>query len=149
MALRLISVAGMTSITSAAIVRRMHEQVFNASGDLDVIDEFVAEDYVDNTAPPEFRTGRESFRALAEHWRGAFPDISLVVDAVVAEGDLVALAWHGTGTHLGELMGIAATGRPGSISGISISKVADGRVVERWGNSDDLGLLRRLGVVPA
>jgi predicted ester cyclase len=139
----------MTSITSAAIVRRLHEQVFNASGDLAVIDEFVAEDYVDNTAPPQFRNGRASFRALAEHWRAAIPDIRLVVDSVVAEGDLVALAWRGTGTHLGELMGIPATGRQGSISGISISKVVDGRVVERWGNADDLGLLRRLGVVPA
>jgi steroid delta-isomerase-like uncharacterized protein len=139
----------MTSITSAAIVRRLHEQVFNASGDLAVIDEFVADDYVDNTAPPEFRTGRDSFRALAEHWRTAFPDIRLDVESVVAEGDVVALAWRGTGTHLGELLGIPATGRPGSISGISITKVVDGRVVERWGDSDDLGLLRTLGVVPA
>src|SRR5690349_7358516 len=134
----------MTSITSAAIVRRLHEQVFTSSGDLGVIDEFVADDYVDHTAPPGFGEGREAFRALAEHWRSAIPDIRLDVETVVADGDLVALAWRGTGTHLGELMGIPATGRPGAISGISITKVVEGRVVERWGNSDDLGLLRTL-----
>lgn len=142
------SVVGMTSITSAAIVRRLQEQVFNHDGDLAVIDEFVADDYVDHTVPPEFEHGREAFRSLAEHWRAAIPDMRVQVEEVLAEGDLVALAWRGTGTHLAELMGIPATGRAGATSGITISKVVDGRVVERWGNSDDLGLMRALGVVP-
>jgi len=136
-----------TTLTAAAIARRMHEQTFTHDGDLGVLDEFVAEDFLDHTAPPGFPSGRAGLRILAEHWRAAIPDIRTVVEDVVADGEYVAVAWRGTGTHLGELMGIPATGRAGGTTGVVIVRVLDGQVVERWGNSDDLGLMRTLGVI--
>ncbi len=131
-----------------AIVRRLYEAAFTHTGDLSVIDEFVAEDFVDHAGPPGLPPGREGFRQAALAWRHAFPDIALQVDALVAQGNTVALAWTGTGTHSGELMGIPPTGVVGQVVGMSFNRIVDGRLVERWGNSDDLGLLQQLGVIP-
>jgi predicted ester cyclase len=131
-----------------AIVRRLYEEAFTASGNLSVIDEFIAEDFIDHAGPPGLPPGREGFRLTALSWRQAFPDIELHVDALVGQGDMVAVAWTGTGTHRGELLGIPPTGVAGRVVGLSMNRIADGRIVERWGNSDDLGLLQQLGVVP-
>jgi predicted ester cyclase len=131
-----------------AIVRRLYEEAFTNSGDLSVIDEFVAEGFIDHAGPPGLPAGREGFRLAVLSWRQAFPDIALRVDALVGQGDMVAVAWTGSGTHQGELMGIAPTGVAGQVVGLSMNRIADGRVVERWGNSDDLGLLQQLGVIP-
>ncbi len=134
--------------THKAIVRRLYEEAFSHTGDLAVIDEFIAGDFVDHAAPPGLAPGREGFKQLVGIWRRAVPDLWLTVDAIVAEGDLVAIAWTSGGTHQGELMGIPPTGRTGKVAGITFSRLADGRIVERWGNSDDLGLLQQLGVIP-
>ena len=131
-----------------AIIRRLYEAAFTHTGDLSIIDEFVAEDFVDHAGPPGLPLGREGFRQAVLAWRHAFPDIALHVDALVAQGNTVALAWTGTGTHGGELMGIPPTGVVGRALGISFNRIIDGRLVERWGNSDDLGLLQQLGVIP-
>jgi steroid delta-isomerase-like uncharacterized protein len=131
-----------------AIVRRLYEQAFNHTGDLAVIEEFIATDFNDHAALPGLPPGREGFRQAVLAWRHAFPDLTLTVDAVVAAEDAVVIAWTGRGTHRGELMGIPPTGVAGQVVGISFNRIADGRVVERWGNSDDLGLLQQLGVIP-
>jgi predicted ester cyclase len=131
-----------------AIVRRLYEEAFTHSGDLSVIDEFVAEEFVDHAGPPGLPPGREGFRLAVLAWRQAFPDIALHVDTVVAQGNTVAIAWTGTGTHQGVLMGIPPTGVAGQVVGMSMNRIVDGRLVERWGNSDDLGLLQQLGVIP-
>jgi predicted ester cyclase len=68
---------------------------------------------------------------------------------LVAEGDLVAGPWRATGTHQGELMGIPATGKPISISGMGMDRVVDGKIVESWGNWDAMGMMAQLGVIPA
>ncbi len=138
----------MEQAASKAIVRRLYEEAFNHAGDLGVIDEFIAADFVDHSAPPESPSGREGFRMLVLAWRTAFPDITLRIDALLGADDTVVIAWTGVGTHRGELMGIPATGVAGSISGITFNRLADGRIAERWGNSDDLGLLQQLGVIP-
>lgn len=135
--------------TYKAIVRRLYTEAFNHGGDLAAIDEFIAVDFVDHAAPPGLPPGREGFKVLVTAWRSAIPDIWFTVDTVVAEGDTVALAWTGGGTQNGELMGIPPTGRQGRLSGMTFNRIADGRIVERWGNSDDLGLLQQLGVMPA
>ena len=131
-----------------AIVRRLYEQVFHHQGDLSVIDEFIAADFVDHSGPPGLPPGREGFKQLALMWRHAFPDIRLTIDSILAQGDQVVVAWTGSGTHLGELMGIAPTGISGSTTGITFNRLSGGQVVERWGNSDDLGLMRLLGAIP-
>jgi predicted ester cyclase len=131
------------------IVRRVNEEAFSADGDLAVIDEFVAPDLVDHTAPPHLQHGNQSLKQLAQLWRAAFPDLAVTVQEVMAEGDLVVIAWQGGGTHLGDLMGIPPTGKRGFMTGITFNRVQDGRIVERWGNNDQLGLFTQLGLMPA
>lgn len=132
-----------------AIVRRVNEEAFSADGDLAVIDEFVAADLVDHTAPPHLQHGNQSLKRLAQLWRTAFPDLKVTVHDIVAEDDLVVIAWSGGGTHLGDLMGIPPTGKQGFMAGITFNRMRDGRIVERWGNNDQLGLFIQLGLVPA
>jgi predicted ester cyclase len=67
-------------------------------------------------------------------------------ETVVADDDSIAFAYTITGTHHGPLMGLAPTGKKIKIRGVQISKFKDGKMVERWGSSDELGLLQQLGV---
>ena len=131
------------------IVRRVNEEAFSADGDLSVIDEFVAADLVDHTAPPDLQHVNQSLKQLALIWRKAFADLKVTVHEIVAEGDLVVIAWSGGGTHTGELMGIPPTGKTGYMTGITFNRMQDGRIVERWGNNDQAGLFVQLGLIPA
>ena len=74
--------------------------------------------------------------------RAAFPDVRITVHDVIAAEDKVVLRWHSEGTHRGELAGLAPTGARGSVSGISIDRWKDGKVVESWSQWDNLGLAR-------
>lgn len=139
----------MSSQQYKTIVRRVNEQAFSADGDLSVIDEFVAADLIDHTAPPHLQHGNQSLKELALIWRRAFPDLKVTVHDIVAEGDLVVIAWSGGGTHLGELMGIPPTHKTGYMSGITFNRMEDGRIAERWGNNDQVGLFAQLGLLPA
>jgi steroid delta-isomerase-like uncharacterized protein len=78
-------------------------------------------------------------------WR-AFPDAQLTYDDMLAERDRLVIRFRMTGTHAGELMGIPPTGKAITLSGITIMRFANGKVVERWSQSDFLGLLQQLGV---
>ena len=79
--------------------------------------------------------------------RTAFPDLRISVEDQVAEGDKVVTRWRARGTHKGPFQGISPTGKRGEISGTIIDRIADGKIIECWSNSDDLGLLQQLGVV--
>jgi predicted ester cyclase len=79
---------------------------------------------------------------------GAFPDVRVSVEDQIAEGDMVVTRWTATGTHTGELMGIPPTGRRIEISGITINRFSGGRIAEDWYQSDDLGMMQQLGVIP-
>lgn len=81
-------------------------------------------------------------------YRTAFPDVRITVDDVITAGDKVVLRWHSEGTHRGELAGLAPTGAHGSVTGISIDRWKDGKVVESWTEWDNLGLARQLGAAP-
>jgi predicted ester cyclase len=77
-----------------------------------------------------------------------FPDIQFSIDGVVAEGDKVVTRWSMRATHRGEVMGVAGTGKPVTLQGISIDRVVDGRIVEHWRVQDDLSLARQVGAIP-
>jgi predicted ester cyclase len=139
----------MASESYKTIVRRVNEEAFSADGDLSVIDEFVAVDLVDHTAPPHLQQGNQSLKQLALLWRQAFPDLKVTVHDILAEDDLVVIAWSGGGTHLGDLMGIPPTGKTGFMTGITFNRMQEGRIVERWGNNDQAGLFIQLGLIPA
>lgn len=83
---------------------------------------------------------------------GAFPDLSLKVDDMIAEGDRVAVRWHFLGTHNGELPGdppLPPTGKSISVDSTSVHRVADGRVAEAWVIFDVLGMMQQLGAIPS
>jgi predicted ester cyclase len=82
-------------------------------------------------------------------FRAGYSDAQITVDDQIAEGDKVASRWTGRGTHDGELMGIAPTGKHVAVAGLTISRVENGRVVEEWTNWDTLGMLQQLGAIPA
>ena len=137
----------MSADTNKEIVRRLAVEPWE--GKLGVIDELVAPDYVGHDpAQPEMH-GPEGIKQFITGYLAGFPDGRITIDGQLAEGDMVATRWTGRGTHQGELMGIPPTGKQVTVSGITISRVKNGKVVEEWSNWDTLGMLQQLGVVPA
>ena len=130
------------------VVRRLFEELWN-KGNLPVADELFAQNYSHHdSSTPEFGRGPESEKKRATLYRTAFPALHLTIEDVIAEGETVMARWSCRGTHKGDLSGIAPTGKPFTISGISIARFASGKMVEGWVNWDGLGLMQQLGVVP-
>jgi steroid delta-isomerase-like uncharacterized protein len=117
-------------------------------GDLGAVDEFLAEDFVNHDPPTGMPDDREGMRATAAAFRTAFPDWHSDLGIVVGEGDLVVEHFTASGTHQGEIFGAPPSGQHVSLPGINIWRLRDGRIVERWGRLDELGLLHQLGLVP-
>jgi steroid delta-isomerase-like uncharacterized protein len=137
----------MTSEQNKAIVRRAFEEPWE--GNLDIVDELVASDYVGHDpATPEPLHGPEGVKEFISTYRTAFPDARIRVEEQLAEGDLVATRWSGRGTHEGELMGIEPTGRRVSVSGLTISRLEGGKIVEEFQNWDTFGMLQQLDAIP-
>jgi steroid delta-isomerase-like uncharacterized protein len=93
-------------------------------------------------------TGLAEVKQSIEMYRNAFSNMHQTIEDMVAEGDKVACRWSGRATHQGELMGIAATGKAITITGIVIYRVANGKIQEEWDYSDVLGLMQQLGIDP-
>jgi steroid delta-isomerase-like uncharacterized protein len=137
----------MSAPENKAVSRRVVEEIFNG-GNLDLADELYAPDYVlHDPSLPEDLHGPEGLKQYAGMNLGAFPDARVTVEDQIAEGDMVVSRWTATGTHTGELMGIPPTGRYVEVSGITINRFSGGRIAEDWYQSDDLGMMRQLGVM--
>jgi predicted ester cyclase len=118
------------------------------SGDLDRLDDLVAVDVVHHDPyDPNGDQGLEGMKRTIVLNRTAFPDMRLEVDDQVAEGDKVVTRWRGEMTHLGELGGAAPSGKHATITGITIDRFEDGKIVEAWRSMDTLGLLRGIGAL--
>jgi len=130
------------------IVKQLFEEPWK--GNLGVIDEYVAPGYIGHDpSEPEIIRGPEGFRAFVEKYLTAFPDGRITVDDQIAEGDKVATRWTGRGTQTGEIAGIAPTGKQATVSGLTISRLEGGMVIEDWTTWDTLGMLVQLGAIPA
>jgi len=133
-----------------SVVRQVFANVCN-SNDLEsahqAINEYFAEDFRVNRTPP----GITPTIAGTKRWKGkvmdAFPDYHTEIEDQFADGDRVVIRWRSSGTHLGEFQGIAPTGRKITVSGITISRFADGKIAESWVGFDTQDLMRQLGVV--
>ncbi len=134
----------MTSETNIAALERMAEMV--NTGNLDTLDEVVDQDAVDHDPAPGQKRGPEGFKDFFSTLRAAFPDLELEPVTVVADDEHVAMAYTINGTHQGEFQGIAATGQRISARGVEIVKFRAGKLIERWGSSDELGILTQLGL---
>jgi len=128
--------------------RRILDEVWNHRN-LNAADEMLSPEFVmhEPQSPAPIR-GVAAYKEYAQRYLNAFSDLCFVVEDHIAEGDSVATRWHVTGTHSGELFGLPATGRKVSISGMSYSRIADGKFVESWTHFDSLGLMQQLGAVP-
>ena len=133
-----------------AIARRAIEEVFSAQGNLDVADELFAPNYVHHDpASPEDIRGPEGAKEFAGMYRTAFPDVQLSTQDQIAEGDMVATRWVASGTHEGEITGIAPSGNRVTVAGTSIDRIVDGKIEETWDNYDALGMMQQIGAIPS
>ena len=133
---------------SKAIVRRFWG-VWE-EGNIDLVDELLAPDYINHTpATPDQPTGPEGVKGVVSMFRSAMPDLRVIVEDMVAEGDKVAVRYTLEGTHEGELFGVPPTGQRLSIKSISVERVSDGTIREHWRITDSLDMMQQLGVIPA
>jgi steroid delta-isomerase-like uncharacterized protein len=136
-----------------AIARRYYDEIMNGAN-LDTIDELLSPDFM-FTIPthPEPYHGPEGFKQLVTMLHGAFPDVHLTIEHLIAEGDTVVGHWTGSGTHKGVLhtvMGdLSGSGKQFVIDGMSWLRIVDGKIVESLANEDTLGLLQQIGVLPS
>jgi steroid delta-isomerase-like uncharacterized protein len=139
----------MSTEQNKTLVRRYWEEVWN-QGNLAVVDELIAADFDGHPAPSDadFGRGPAGQKQLVGLYRGAFPDLRMTIDDMAADGDRVVLRWTAHGTNTGEMMGMPATGKPATVTGMSLNRLAAGKIAEGWGNFDALGMLQQLGVIP-
>jgi C-1 hydroxylase len=110
---------------------------------LDLIDDFVAPDYIDH----EKNIGREGLRRLISMGINAFPDWLETVEDIIAEGDKVWVLLTYAGTHKGEFMGLAPTGKKIASKAVDIYRIVDGKLAEYWNVTDNLNIFKQVGVV--
>ena len=119
-------------------------------GNIDLVDELLAPDYLNHTpASPDQPTGPEGVKGLVAMFRSAIPDLRVVVEDMIAEGEKVAVRYTLEGTHEGELFGVPPTGRRLSIKSIAVERVSEGTIREHWRVTDSLDMMQQLGVIPA
>jgi steroid delta-isomerase-like uncharacterized protein len=129
------------------LARRITDEVWT-QGKLDLIDELFAADCISTDPTNGEIRGTKALRSLIEGYRAAFPDMKMTADLVLAEGDWSVVHWTATGTHTGELMGMAPTAREATVSGVQFNRIAGGKIVEARGVFDALGMLQQIGAVP-
>ena len=134
------------------IVQRIFKE-FWLDGRTSVLDQLLATDVINHDLSKEPLVGREAYKQWATGFRQAtmtgFPDREIVVEALVAEGELVAKRWTFQGTHTGEYMGLPPSGRRVVMTGMTLYRISGAQVHESWWSYDALGMLQQLGAIPA
>lgn len=137
----------MSLAENKAIVRRWFEET--DKGNLDIIDELCAPDYIDHAPPlPDMPLGNAGVREANLRLRDAFPDTIHIIEDQIAEDDKVVTRLRGRGTFTGEILGIPPNGKVVEITGTSIHRLVDGKLVEHWANADLLSFMQQLGAIP-
>jgi steroid delta-isomerase-like uncharacterized protein len=135
-------------MSNGVIARRFFEEVFS-KGNLELVDELFASDYVGHPSGYEEATrGQEGVKDYVRGLRTGVSDLTVTVEDQVDDGDKIVTRWSAKGTHDGELMTIPATQRVATVTGITIQRLHDRRIVEGWTNWDLMGMLQQLGVAP-
>jgi predicted ester cyclase len=138
----------MSTEENKAIVRRFYEEVMNR-GNVELLDELMAPDFEDHgEALFGSPRGREVIRQGIVATHGILPDLHVSLEDMVAEGDMVGVRGTMRCTHQGEWLGVAPTGNELTWKGIAMFRLAGGKIVQRWFNSDGLTILQQLGLVP-
>ena len=129
---------------------KLHErwgQEVAGKGDVDVLDEILAEDFVDHDPAPFQGPGIEGLKDFFRTFRTAFPDLDPSVEEIVAFDDYVTMRYTLRGTHQGEFMGVAPTGKKIEAPAMQLARVEDGKVKERWGVTDQSKILEQIGAL--
>ena len=137
----------MSTETNKTTLRRLVNELFN-NKNVDLIDELFAPDFVEHEEIPGIDSGREGVRQASQMFFAAFPDLNVVIQDILADGDKVVAREQWTGTHQGEFMGMPATGNQVAFNVIDIVRFSEGKLVEHWAVSDMLALLTQLGAIP-
>jgi predicted ester cyclase len=132
-----------------AVVRREVEELYNHTGNLDAVEEIFDPKYVSHEPTSGETRGIEGARQFAATFREAFPDLQCTIEDMVAEGDKVVMRFRGSGTHRGETEVFGPpTEKRMEMTGITIKRLSDGKIVEAWTNFDAMGMMQQLGLVP-
>lgn len=138
----------MTTEENKAHARRFVDEVVNG-GNLALIDELLAPDFVNHSAPPGVPATRDGTKAVMTMLRGAFPDLHSTIDDVIAEGDKVVQRTTAHGTMKGEFAGMPPSGKSATWQQMHILRFANGKQVEHWAVIDQLSMLQQLGFAEA
>jgi predicted ester cyclase len=145
-----MSVDSAAEAANKALIKRWFEEVWN-QGRQEVIEQLRAPNAM-GTGLGEGNTkaqGAAEFTVFFLNLRGTFPDLHVSIEDILAEGDKVAVRFSVEGTHGGAALGVTPTGRKVRFSGMTIARIAAGKIVEGWNNLDQLGLLTQIGALPA
>lgn len=134
------------SIEENKIIVRRYQEIYN-SNNLDTLDEVMSEDLLTPRIMSGIPTGIEGAKAAHRIMLAGFPDYQTIINDVFAEGDKVAARITMMGTHTGSFMGMPPSDKRVSFSGIYIARIANGKIVEHWGEEDGVSLLQQLGVL--
>lgn len=137
-----------TEADQKKVVQRISTEVYGG-GNLDLIDDYFAEDFVSHNPVAGEIHGPEEYKEFVSMFRAAFPDMEVSIEDQLSEGEKVVERHTVRGTHEGELLGIEPTGKEIAVEGVVIVRFEDGKVAEEWAHGDMMGLLEQLGVVEA
>jgi steroid delta-isomerase-like uncharacterized protein len=128
------------------VTRRFYDEIINQKN-INAIDRFCTGDFVDHNPPPGGKGSLDATKQQFLELVMAFPDLKMMIQDQIAEGDKVVNRVLVRGTHKGEYMGIQGSGKTIEIGGIDILRMVDGKAAERWGYFDDVTLMQQLGAV--
>jgi steroid delta-isomerase-like uncharacterized protein len=139
----------MSAEENKGLLRREVEELYNHTGNLDAVEEIFAPNYVSHEPTSGETRGIEGARQFAATFRQAFPDLQCTIEDMVAEGDKVVMRFRSSGTHQGETEAFGPpTGKRMEMTGVTIKRVSEGKIVEAWTNFDAMGMMHQLGMVP-
>ncbi len=136
----------MSAEENKAIVRRYRE--IHNSNNLAALDQIVDANIVSHNGVPGLPPGLEGGKMVHNMFLSAFPDSQVTTDDLIAEGDKVVERFTFRGTNKGSFMGAPPTGKQVTSTGMSVFRIANGKIVEHWGENDALGVMQQLGLVP-
>ncbi len=144
----LAACGGDTAADNKAVVSRFVQE-FKNNANHGIVDELFTVDFVHHLKDPRLPPGRDGIKAVGQAVVGGFPDVSVTVEDLLADGDRVIERTTATATHTGEFNGIPPTNGQVIWTEIHIYRLEDGKIAELWSEIDFLSLLTQLGAIPA
>ena len=130
------------------LARHWNEEIWSKAN-LSVIEDYLAPNFVFNYAPPGMVPIIEAYKIAVNMFHNACPDMKYEIEDIIGEGDKVMVRWVGRGTQKGEIMGVAPTGKPVTVTGISVLQIEEGKIAREWTEMDMLGVFQQLGAFPS